>query len=696
MKFRAFRRKKDNLYYFQFLSEENQVQLNSPSYPDKDLCFNGIREVINNSSKAKNYNKKTDQSGNHYFILTTSKGQEIGRSIKFKSEKEMDLAIARFMAEAPKAATREVESTPEKKPVKDTKTPKDKKGRIYLSQNQPYLCGNLTYDTFQNESNQKYYFVFNDQDGNALLINGDVRGFETVEALDNGIKAVFNFATKKKNYDKRVAKNGKHYFLIQNEEGKSVARSGRFYPQKKEMNAAIRLVQCHGLEVTGSKQQILSDNYLPIAAYAGGEGFHTFQDEKTGDHYFAFNNDDGKTFLRSEGYKTAASRDNGIQSVIKNGPKEKNWNTFFENNRHYYNLKAGNNQEIARSDYYKKEADMLEDFNLVKGEHSPIGIGSAVIGGALLSALMIKKQKEEKATQQKTKEEKKKAQLAKRKEEDAKLAALAAANLKAEQAAKQKAEAQKLKAEQEAALAAAAAEAAKLAAEEERKKAAAAAATASAMALAAKGNTQTTPPPVATAKSSSGSGFPGWLIPLIIALLLIILALIYFKGCDGCNKPVPPIEDPIIEIDTIEQDTTPFGKGGQELGFIPGSMEFLMADHLKAFDSSFPETFTADNIAFAKNKIRLDTKARKQLDNLAVLLKEYPNATIEIYGYVTANEKTFYKGNKEVSLDDARAREVFNYLKGNGIEESRMEFYGNGLDDKAGVKIKLISRGVTR
>ncbi len=690
MKFRAFRRKTNNLYYFQFLSEEDQVRLNSPSYADKDLCFNGIRQAINSSAKIKNYKKRTDEKGKHFFILSTSKGLEIGRSIKYKSEKEIELAIAQFMAEAPKAATREPEKSSTPEAPKPTTTPaKEKKGRVYLAQNQPYLCNNLTYDTFQSEGNQKYYFVFKDEDDNAILINGNVRGFKTIEDLDNGIKAVLEFATKKKNYDKRVAKNGRHYFLIKNDEDKSVAKSAHFYSLKKDMNAAVKLVQCAGIEVAKPTQQLFSDNYLPIAAYAGAEGFHTFQDEKSGEYYFAFNNAEGKTFLRSEGYKSANSRDNGIQAVIKNGPNEKSWNTFFKNKRHFYALKAANHQEIARSDYYKEEASMLEDFNLVKGKNSPIGVGSAVVGGALMSALMIKQRKEESEAKRKAEKE------AKKQAEEAKLAAFAAANLKAEEAAKQKTEAERLKAAEEAKLAAEAEEVAKSAAEEDRKKEAAATAAAAAMALAAKGNTSSTTSSTSS-KSTSGSGWPGWLIPLIIALLLIILALMYFKGCDGCNPPVTPVVDPVTTIDTVQQDTTPFGKGGEALGFIPGSMEFMMADHLSAYDSSFPRTFTAEDIAFAKNKIRLNTKAKKQLDNLAVLLKEYPKAKIEIYGYVAANEKTFYKGNKEVSLDDVRAREVFNYLKSNGIEESRMEFYGNGLDDKAGIKIKLISRGVTR
>ena len=212
MKFRAFRRKKDNLFYFQFLSDSNQVRLNSPSYADKESCFNGIRQAIKNAATAENYQRETDAKGNHFFILKTSKGQEIGRSIKYKSEKEVEAAISQFITEAPLAATREVESEPKAKTPPPTEPVKTKKGRIYLSQNQPYLCNTLTYDTFQSEGNQRYYFVFNDKDDNAVLINSDVRGFATIEDLQNGVKAVMENAPKKKNYEKKSSKKWETLF----------------------------------------------------------------------------------------------------------------------------------------------------------------------------------------------------------------------------------------------------------------------------------------------------------------------------------------------------------------------------------------------------------------------------------------------------------------------------------------------------
>jgi len=297
-----------------------------------------------------------------------------------------------------------------------------------------------------------------------------------------------------------------------------------------------------------------------------------------------------------------------------------------------------------------------------------------------LSAMMINKQKEAAAAKRKAKKE------VKQKEEEVKLAALTAVKLKSEEEAKRIDETKRKREEATQKL-----EKAKLAAEERKKKNAEETA-AAALALTAT-HKSTSSKSSSTSDSDSGRGILSWLLPLIIVLLLISAVLLYFRGCEGCGNA--PIVDPVT-VDTIVQDTipaVPYGKGGEALGFLPGSMEFLMADHLSAFDSEFPRTFNAENIAFSKNRIRLNTKARNQLDNLAVLLKEYANAEIEIYGYVAKGEKTFYKGNKEVSLDDARANEVYIHLKKDGIEEGRMEFYGNGLGDQAGVKVKLISRG---
>ena len=65
-----------------------------------------------------------------------------------------------------------------------------------------------------------------------------------------------------------------------------------------------------------------NDNYEPLSFYEersiGTEnGFETFPDE--GEFYFTYNVN-GKVTLISEGYDSAAARDNGVASVEKNLP----------------------------------------------------------------------------------------------------------------------------------------------------------------------------------------------------------------------------------------------------------------------------------------------------------------------------------------------------------------------------------------
>ena len=1014
MRYRAFRRKKDDLFYFQFLSEDNDVILNSQSYSDKDSCFNGIRSVVSNAGNSARYEKSIDGDGKHFFILKAGNGQEIGRSIKYDTEADLDNAIANFIAEGPGASSKgteqtddQTESTTEssptvkaaapgnekiykdykplsfyeeniagtafgfdpfekdgayyftinnegapilisedytsesgrdngissvKKNVKNEKryerkvhpngnhyfnliagnkqeiatsrwfesakemekaiywlsntggTRKRKKAskpkkevveRTYISQGQPYLCNNITYDTFQSGGNKKFYFVFRDKDNKAVLINGDVRGFETQEALEAGVKAVLEYGPKDAKYDIRSTKNGKPYFYIQDKDGKNIARSSLFYDSEEDMRKAMSLLQCVGATMVGAapsaekseiqiddylpceryrsegpefntfydeerkefyfsyndengkvllrsegytqeaardngiasvqknalieerwvkgtvlngkyhyyalkagnhqeiarscysdneadmlaafaltgrmfapaplaaasapaKPEAVVDDYLPCARYAGDNGFHTFTNEENGEHYFSYNRDsDGKTLLRSEGYTSIAARDNGIASVQKNAPIEERWSTdtALNGKYHYFILKAGNHQEIARSCYYDDEAAMLADFGWIKGADSPIGAGSSLAGGAMMSANMLfAAQADAKAKADAEAEEARLAAEAKAKAEEEKaaaaLAAAAAAKAAADAKAKADAEAKaraeeearlaaeaKAKAEEEkaaaAALAAAAAakaaadakakadaEAARLAAEAkaEKEKATAAALAAAAAATAAT-SAQKDEAAAAAAYAGGGgdekSGCMKWLIPALIALALIALLLFLFKDCLGCKKAEDPvIEDPVIETpeETPPAETPePYGKDGTEMGYDAGTLEYLMANHLSGYGSTFPSgKFDADGVTFSRNSSRLNAAARKQLDNVIALLKEYPDARIDIYGYLLDNESG--TGNKEVSLDDDRAKAIYDYLKKGGIDASRMNFQGDGVGDRRGASIRITAR----
>ena len=70
-------------------------------------------------------------------------------------------------------------------------------------------------------------------------------------------------------------------------------------------------------------------------------------------------------------------RDNGIDSIIRNAPlDEKMVSEVTEDGKfHYYILKAGNRQEIARSCYYESKEEMEKDYAWVRGANSTIGGG---------------------------------------------------------------------------------------------------------------------------------------------------------------------------------------------------------------------------------------------------------------------------------------------------------------------------------
>ncbi len=991
----------EDRHYFT-VNFEGQPVLISETYQSDDARDNGVSSVKKNVKNEKRYERLVHPNGKHYFNLRAGNNHEIATSRWFDDKKEMEKAIRWLLGTG---------GTRRRKKAQRTKSETE---RVYISQNQAYLCNNITYDTFQSGGNQRYYFVFKDKDGKAVLINGDVRGYGSKEDLEAGIKAVLEFAPQKDKYELKTTKNGKHYFYIKNKDGKNVARGSLFYDDKGIMESAMQLLMCVGAvpTVASAGSERVVDDYLPCAAYAGDKGFYTFFDEDRNEYYFAYNRaTDDKTVLRSEGYTTSAARDNGIQSVIKNAPIEKRWGTgtVLDGKYYYYYLRAGNNQEIGRSCYYSTEAEMLADLNWIKGESSPIGMGSAMVDGAMLSAAMIREReaasekanervvddylpceayagdkgfytffnedrnehyfaynrdsddktilrsegyttpaardngiqsviknapiekrwgtdtvlngkyyyyylragnnqeigrscyyddeaamladlnwvksdespigagsamvegmmlsaamiREREAAAEAQRQAEEEARLAAAKAEEERLAALAAAAAAAaekanervtddylpceayagnegfhtfynedrkehyfsynrasdnktllrsegytttgardngiqsviknapleecwgqdtalngkyyyyylragnnqeiarscyyddqaamladfnwvkgedsaigagsalvggalmsaamirrqkedeasalaaaaaaEAAAKQKAEeearlaAAKAEEERKAALAAAAAadaEAKRKKAEEERKAAAVAAAAAAAAAASTK-----KADPVAAVAGAGGSkkgGGLGWLLWLI-PLLLLLAALLYFlRGCEGCNPATPPVDpEPIStpkEEPKEEEIPQPYGKGGSELGFIDGSMEYLMADHLRGPDTKFPRRFQADKITFGRNSARLNTEAKKQLENLAVLLKEYPNARINIYGFLGDNERSSYRGSKEVTLDDVRAREVYNHLKSLGIDESRMNFQGEGVNDRRGVDIELISR----
>ncbi|MBL7788419.1 MAG: OmpA family protein [Chitinophagales bacterium] len=116
----------------------------------------------------------------------------------------------------------------------------------------------------------------------------------------------------------------------------------------------------------------MEDNYLIIREYeerindsksSVHVNFIEFK-HSNGLYYFALTKGD-KVILRSEGYKTESSRDQGIHSVIKNCGDKNNYRTESAHGAHFLILLAGNHKEIARSYPMKEEIETFITLNSI-------------------------------------------------------------------------------------------------------------------------------------------------------------------------------------------------------------------------------------------------------------------------------------------------------------------------------------------
>jgi len=104
----------------------------------------------------------------------------------------------------------------------------------------------------------------------------------------------------------------------------------------------------------------LQDDYRDVKFYADNskdvkEGFASFKEE--GEFYFSFKVND-EVYLLSEGYSSDRARNNGINSVEKNIKNKDRFKMMDPiGGKHYFVLRAGNNQEIAKSINFNSAGD---------------------------------------------------------------------------------------------------------------------------------------------------------------------------------------------------------------------------------------------------------------------------------------------------------------------------------------------------
>ncbi|MFT6922212.1 MAG: hypothetical protein ACJA1C_001214 [Crocinitomicaceae bacterium] len=92
-------------------------------------------------------------------------------------------------------------------------------------------------------------------------------------------------------------------------------------------------------------------------------------------YYFSLSAANNQIILQSEGYTSKASAENGIESVRENSPSETNFERKKSNDdQYYFVLKASNGEIIGVSEMYLQRAGMENGIESVmkNGPDSPV------------------------------------------------------------------------------------------------------------------------------------------------------------------------------------------------------------------------------------------------------------------------------------------------------------------------------------
>ena len=231
----------------------------------------------------------------------------------------------------------------------------------------------MRYRAFRTKKDGKFHFQFLTESEEVILRS---QPYEDKDACFNGIRSVMSNASEKDNYSNHSDGEGGHYFIIKATNGQEIGRSISYssIPEMEKAmeefiengpNAEAKSKSADSESLESSEKPYAegkrhSDDYRPLAFYQARikrllDGFESFYDEETKEWYFTYNQD-GHIILISEGYQSESSRDNGIKSVTKNLPIPERYDfQRHPNGKYYFNLKAGNHQEIATSVWFESE-----------------------------------------------------------------------------------------------------------------------------------------------------------------------------------------------------------------------------------------------------------------------------------------------------------------------------------------------------
>jgi uncharacterized protein YegP (UPF0339 family) len=99
-----------NQFKFNLKAANHQVILSSELYKTKVSARDGIASVQKNAASDDRFERKQAKDGSHFFVLTATNGQTIGKSEMYTTVGAMENGIASVKTNAPAAAIKDLTS----------------------------------------------------------------------------------------------------------------------------------------------------------------------------------------------------------------------------------------------------------------------------------------------------------------------------------------------------------------------------------------------------------------------------------------------------------------------------------------------------------------------------------------------------------------------------------------------------------
>ena len=178
-----------------------------------------------------------------------------------------------------------------------------------------------------------------------------------------------------------------------------------------------------------------------------------------------------------------------------------------------------------------------------------------------------------------------------------------------------------------------------------------------------------------------------WLWPLLIGLALLLFLIFGLRNCNDTTEnvdtePVTTTEPVRTEDERMEPRESDVAltereiPGGVVLNIPPDGIESRLVAFIEDKNKVPDKTtwFSFDRLHFETGSARIQPESQEQIDNIAKILKAYPQVNIKIGGYTD----NVGQPASNLKLSQSRAEAVRNAIQQQGIDASRLAAEGYG------------------